>query len=253
MATYITLVLSMAAVANAEHSFVGGIAHSNNLLIADRDGKVAISPDGVAPSESYLFLPRIDAFLQGWSNNDPGFNHIPWPTEELAPLPAGSSIVFEVVGFDSSFVAIDLDLEIIGDVGDTTVLGNTFLHQHFTWFVDENDEAFNPEQCVWEAHFILWDESEWLEPSETYTLLFTNRNVRNPVFPATGDGNRDGSVTRADHREFVECFSGPENWPQVDQALSVDCEVTCHNAYDFDNDLDVDLRDFADWQVKLTP
>ena len=229
----------------------GNIAHSTNLLVGSGNGEVTISAEGIRPGRSYLMLDRIDGFLHGWSNNDPGFDHVSDAGTGTQPLPVGSMIVFEVDEFAPAFIALDSTPAILADTGDATYLGNAFLHQHFTWFINEDDPAYDESECVWEASFHLWDESEILEPSAVYTLLFTNREVRLPGVAPDGDGDADGDVDLDDHHICADCMNGPLLRPDIEQSTVVDCEVTCHNAFDFDDDLDIDLRDIADWQLLM--
>ena len=59
-----------------------------------------------------------------------------------------------------------------------------------------------------------------------------------------GDWDRDGSVDIDDWLEFPGCMSGP--W---DGAAWVMPSAECRGVFDFDGDADVDLKDFAEFQV----
>jgi hypothetical protein len=59
---------------------------------------------------------------------------------------------------------------------------------------------------------------------------------------APGDANRDGLINLEDHAVFAQCMSGPTTDPPADPP-------NCLNTFDFDMDTNVDLEDFATFQI----
>jgi len=229
--------------------------HNTDLWVGQSGGQVAWSPGGLTPGSVYHPLDR--SFLHGWSDNDPGFDHASTTEGEVSPLPGGTEIWLEVVSLDAAFFVIDGAFELLALPGDSTFLGGADLHEHITWFIDEQDAGFDAEQCVWEATFRLTDEGGGLADSDPFTLLFTNVPVRGGGFPpapvsASGDFDGDRDVDLDDLNAFLVCVNGPQVRPAPSDPDVSTCEVDCHNAFDFDDDMDVDLMDFAEWQMKYT-
>lgn len=61
--------------------------------------------------------------------------------------------------------------------------------------------------------------------------------------PADGDYNNDGVVDLTDALELLDCLDGPE----------VPISDACQAAFDYDEDLDVDVQDLATFQVQYAP
>ena len=238
------------------HTNSASAQHNADMWVGQQEGRVNWHPSGLQPESVYHPLDRVDTFIQGWSDNDPGFDHAVTTVDGVLPLLPGVQIALEIVQVDPAFVVIDNGFQLLTEPGDRTVLGGSNLHEHITWFVDEEDPLFDEDQCVWEATFKLVDLSGNLDDSGAFTLLFANVDVRGGVFPpadidATGDFDTDGSVDLTDFQAFAHCVAGPDVRPMPDDPAITQCEVDCHNAFDFDNDLDVDLMDFAELQVQF--
>ncbi|HNQ23699.1 MAG TPA: hypothetical protein PKK06_11450 [Phycisphaerae bacterium] len=62
--------------------------------------------------------------------------------------------------------------------------------------------------------------------------------------PVTGDYNMDGPIDLDDAADFVACLSGPNASPGP--------SLVCRTAFDFDDDNDIDLEDFATFQEAFT-
>jgi hypothetical protein len=84
-------------------------------------------------------------------------------------------------------------------------------------------------------------------PFETITAATAREALMDRVvgffFPGPFDADRDGDVDANDYVDFASCLLGPD----VDYAAGHACLVHDANA-----DLDVDLADFAEFQVVFT-
>lgn len=233
--------------------------HERDLWIGKSAGRVMWSSGGLVPGSLYHPLQRVDTFLHGWSANNPGFDRVTSTLGEVSPLTASSQIWLKVVAIDPGLVVIDNAFNVLEFAGDMTHLGSgTDLHVHVTWFVDENDPEFVSDKCVWEGVFQFVDSNGGLAPSPVFVLLFSNVPVRGGEFPpiliaATGDFNEDRDVDGYDFMAFAECMSGPDVRPAPDDSSITLCEVLCYNALDFDDDMDIDILDFAEFQVVYRP
>ncbi len=65
-----------------------------------------------------------------------------------------------------------------------------------------------------------------------------------------GDFDADGGVDLDDYRAFADCASAPGSDPSP---IVPECVDSCRRAFDSDNDRDIDLRDFAAFQLALRP
>lgn len=220
-------------------------------------GQLVFSPNGLTPGSVYHPLDPVNTFLHGWSDNDPGFDHVAASGGGILPLQSGAEIWLEVVSIDVPLFIIDNAFNVLEFPDDATELGGADLHEHLTWFIDADDPRLNQDQCVWEAILTLRDAgSTRYRTTAPFTLLFTNVPVRGGGFPplpvpADGDFDEDGSTNLDDTSALVICFSGPGLRPNPSNPQITTCEVDCHNAFDFDDDLDVDLFDYAEFQVQL--
>jgi hypothetical protein len=213
--------------------------------------QIAISPRGFIPDLNYHTLLPVSGLLHGWTDADPGLDHITAadPNNNLFPLQAGTSVWLQIVAVDAAFRLIDSAFNILDAPGQSTYLGGYNLHVHNTWHINSDDPAYDPAQCVWHITVFLRDAgSTGYAASIPFTFSFTSVPVRPPTQPATGDFNNNGGVGLVDWQAFAECFSGPGTRPSPNDPAITTCEVTCLNAFDFDDDLDVDLADFAAFQ-----
>lgn len=232
--------------------------HNTDLWPGQTNGRLALSPAGLIPGSVYHPLQRVDTFLHGWTEDDPGFDRVAFASGGVNLLPDGVQVWLEVVRLDLAFFVIGDDQQFLESPGESTYLGDQNLHEHVIWFVDEEDPKYNDSQCVWEATFKLIDRSHRLADSLPFTLTFTNVPVRGGSFPPTpteanGDFDRDQDVDLVDHKTFKVCLGGPNLLPAPDDPAVTTCVVECLNAFDFNDDRDTDLRDFSEFQIQYSP
>lgn len=228
--------------------------HAGDILVGQSGGRLAWSLEGFEPGEVYVPLQRVETFLVGWSGDEPGFEHADESFEGVSPLSGSLQVMLEVVSLDPALYVLGSNLSFVLDsAGDRGLLGDSTLHTHVTWFVDETDPSFDAEQCVWEGTFRLVDGRNTLSPSEPFTMLFSIVPVRGGEFPPTdesADGDFDGDLIAEldDVPALIECLWGPAVRPNSADPTVAECEVECYNAFDFDDDLDIDLKDIAGLQ-----
>jgi hypothetical protein len=251
--TFLTLGLLAGGAAQAQHATDLWIGRTN-------DDALAISPLGRVPENVYLTLNPVGGPpLWGWSYNSPGFDHIvnPEPDNDVWPLDSGATIWIEAVALDPAFRLIAPNgTAIVDEAGESLEIGDYLLHRHPIWHINSVDPAYDPGQCVWEASFLLWDAgSTAYADSRLLTFRFTNvpyGPLRNPPVPATGDFDGDTDVDGDDFAALETCHSAPDALTTPNDPAVTTCAVECVNAFDFDEDLDVDLRDVAEFQVAFT-
>lgn len=147
---------------------------------------------------------------------------------------------------DAAFRLIDSAFDILDTPGEQTFLGTgSGLHVHNTWHINRLDPAYDPNQCVWTATFVLLDATGLHTPSAPLVFYFTHVDVRPWTVPATGDFDGSGSADAGDLPALAECMSGADMRPAPNDPALTTCAVQCLNAFDFDDDHDLDLADVA--------
>lgn len=223
--------------------------HAGDIFVGRTAGG-QLRATGFADEEFYVPLMPVSGLLNGWADNDPGFDRVlsSDPASDLYTLQPGAQIWLRLIEIAPSFRVIDSSFAILDDAGEQTFLGGSNLHTHLTWHINSSHPAFDPAQCVWEATFILRDfGSTGYAPSEPFTFAFTNVER----VEATGDWEEDGDVDSGDFAAWPDCFAGPSVRPAPEEVTT--CEVDCLNAFDLEDDDDVDLADFARFQVAFAP
>ncbi len=214
-------------------------------------GRVAISPQGFLPELSYHGLSPVGGVLNGWSDANPGFDHLTTgdPNDDVFPFQSGAAIWLEVITIDAALRIIDGGFNVLDEPGEDTLLGGAGLHVHNTWHINSDDPAFDPNQCVWHTTVLLRDDGgTGYDDSAPLTFSFANVPVRPATEPADGDFDESGAAGATDLPAVFECLSGPGTRPQPDDPAITTCEVLCLNAFDSDNDLDIDLCDVEVFQ-----
>ncbi|MCP4246981.1 MAG: hypothetical protein GY778_08015 [bacterium] len=233
------------ALARAEH-------HADVWVGRSAAGQLNISPVGFVPEDHFAYLLPSSGLLNGWVDNDPGFDGLadPDPPNDIFPLEPGTEVWLELIAVDPAFRLIDAaTAEIIDLPGEATELGGHTLHVHNFWHINSDDPAFDPQQCIWHASFFLRDEgSTSYASSEALDFAFTNV----PPEDWDGDFDDDSDVDLTDHEALNECLFGPDQVPAPDDPAITTCPIECLNGFDFDDDRDVDLEDYAEMQRVFT-
>lgn len=240
------LALSCSTAALAQH--IGDV-----WIGVNASHQLAVSTNGFVPERNFAALQPTNGLLKGWTDDDPGFDHVT-SAVDVAPLASGASIWLEVVSADPAFRVVDDGFQILHNPGDDTLLGGYNVHEHITWHINNQDPAFDADQCVWEATFVLRDDGgTGYATSDPLTFRFTNVPVRATGVPATGDFDASGAIDPPDFAALAVCLDsgGPTAEPDPDAPGITTCVVECLNAFDFDNDRDVDLRDAAAFQREI--
>lgn len=228
-----TIVIS-AASASAQHDVDIWVGRTST-------GQLAI---GGADVSQPIPLLSTSGLINGWADNDPGFDRVvtAQPAYNLFPLASGADISLHLVSADPAFRVIDNSFSILELPGDETYLGDSQLHTHLTWHINADHPQFDPLQCEWNAAFVLIDDgSTNYRDSAPLTLMFTLSFNGS----ADGDFNDNGFVDQEDTGLFADCMIGP-------LALTTpSCRSVCLGVFDVDADGDADLRDFASHQRRF--
>lgn len=193
---YITIFGSAALLSFASSTFA---QHPGDVWVA-RNSNLQLAVGGFVLADVPTILPPTGGLFPGWSDNAPGFDRIvaAQPENDLFPMIAGAQIHLVVVEFDPALRAIDSGFNIIDDTDESTFLGTESLHTHLTWNIDINDPAFDDEEYLWEATFVLTDAgSTGYAESDPVTLKFLN------IDRIAGDINGDEIVDLLDLSEFI--------------------------------------------------
>lgn len=228
-----------------------GMAQHEGDIFVGRSSADQLKIGGFSVATRFVYLRPVDGVLKGWADNIPGFDRIinADPDQDLYPLRSGSRIYLVIDGIAPAFRVLDTLGNVYDEPGEAPFLGNENLHTHLIWHINRLDSRFDPEQCVWDATFNLNDDAGRQTDSTPFTVSFTNVALRN----ADADLEPDGDVDLIDVKGFAVCMSGPTRRPAPDDPTITTCEVECTNAFDFDADRDVDLRDFAELQNRFAP
>ena len=228
--------------------------HAGDVIIGvNSNGQLKIDSEGFVPDLNYFTLPVGGVFFPGWADSNPGFDHlvIEEPENDLSALAPGASIELEIVIVDDAFqvVVIGNPPLFLSQPGESGFLGDHTLHEHHTFHINSDSPQFDANQCVWHATFLLRDDgSTAYSDSAPFTYRFTNI----PLEEADGDFDNNAAVDLIDHDALAECLAGPNQTPAPSDPLITTCEVDCINAFDFDDDLDVDMEDYAQFMVVFT-
>lgn len=174
--------------------------------------------DPIRPGISVL--PEVSGLLNGWSENDPGFDHVqtPQPKLDLFPLDAGAEIWIEVVEMTPAFRAIDASFQILNLPGDVAFLGDHLIHEHLTWHIDSTDDAFDELRTLWTARLKLVDVGSTEYAEMEFVSLFRN------VECTTADINGDGTIDDADDELFAPVLADPGD-ATAEQRCAADCNL----------------------------
>ena len=183
----------------AQHAgdiFVG--RSSTNQLKIGPPGSGSFSPSTIK------VLPPVNSLFVGWSDNNPGFDHIvtDQPALDFYALQSGCSVRLQVVQSDPAFSAITSSFQVLNQPGQSALLGNNTLHVHLTWLIDSTDPNYDPRRVLYHATYKLVDTgSTGYSASDPFTFNFDACNH--------GDCNVDGKLDGADIQYFVTFLLNP--------------------------------------------
>jgi hypothetical protein len=169
----IVVVLFMAAFsapALAQH------AHEGDLIVGAQSGQLAVEFHFDEAIELYPVAPNIFG-IEGFSADEPGFDHADGTDPDLGALSAGAEIwLVGLTSFDAALKvrqpAIPFSLAIDAAGGDL-LLGANELHKHAFWHLDSTDGSFDPLQASWQGTFKLVDRgTTGYADSQPFTLSF---------------------------------------------------------------------------------
>jgi len=126
----------------------------------------------------YVLSP-VNGPLFGFTDNDPGFDHIEIaePENNFLPLESGAQIKLRMVAVDPAFRVWSSNFSTVLDApGEEFVLGNYQIHYHATWHIDSTAIGYDPEREHWQATFVLIDTgTTGYAQSAPFTARFANR------------------------------------------------------------------------------
>jgi len=225
--------------------------HQGDLWVGQAEGRVALSRVSFDPDRAFHeLLPADGPVVFGWSDNEPGFEAVEAGADPLVgTLLDGVQIWLVVVSVEPALRVIDNGFNVLDMPGQMTLLGGHHLHIHVTWNIDDLAPGFDPEKCLWFGTFVLRDlGGTFLQDSLPFTIGFSTV----PLKDADGDFDWDRDADHDDTLAFPVCISGPGVFPEPNDSEVTTCVVDCFNAFDFEPDRDIDLRDFAKYQNEFT-
>jgi hypothetical protein len=204
------VILQGPEIAVAQHAgdvFVGR-SSSNQLKIGPTGS------GGYVPDDNIKVLPPVSGIFNGWSDNNPGFDHIvtDQPALDFYILQSGTQVRLQLVQCDPAFKTITAGFAVIDQPGESALLGNQSLHTHLTWLIDSDDPAFDPLKVLWRATFRLVDTgSTGYSESAPFTFHFAN------VDCLRGDCDGSGAIDGGDVQAFVNTILNPAAVTGVDR------------------------------------
>lgn len=206
---------------------------------AQHDGDIIVGVSGAAQlkrggfdvEHDAVVLPSVNGILVGWSDIEPGFDHVvdPDPANDLFPMSAGAGVWLRIGAIDPAFQIVDSGFQIYKTVGDEIALGDDALHTHLIWHINNQDPLFDAERTKWRVTLTLFDQgATGYADSKPFTIYFAN------VDCTPGDVDGDGSVNGFDVDPFVAILAGGPATPQERCAADVnwDGEV---NGFDIES------------------
>jgi len=118
-------------------------------------------------------LPPVDALLQGWAHDDPGFVTLDMdePDEDVFGLDSGANVVLETVSIDPVLKIWNPDL--LDAPGEQLILGSPEFHTHVIFHIDSTDAAFDPQTAEYQLSFRLLDNgTTGYATSQTFVASF---------------------------------------------------------------------------------
>lgn len=200
--TTFVVVLTITASVNAQHAgdVLVGRSAANQLRVSPAGS------GGYIPDANIKVLPPVSGLFNGFSDNNPGFDHIvaDMPGIDFLTLQSGTQVRLELVSVDPACKAVTASFAVIDVPGERALLGGNLLHTHLTWLVQSDDPAYDPLRVLWRATFKLVDTgSTGYSESAPFTFYFAS------VACTRGDCNADTVVNAADIQSFTDIVLSP--------------------------------------------
>lgn len=172
--------------------------HGGDIVVGRSDATAPRILLGEFDFASNVLLPEVSGVLQGWADDEPGFDHLIVDEPPMYTLEAGALIQFEVIRLTPALRIIDNAFAVLDEPGESTIIGDEHLHAHVTWHINDQDPAFDPGRWLWKVTFLLRDlGSTGYLPSDEVTIHFTT------VACQSGDLDANGTVNPFDITPFV--------------------------------------------------
>ncbi|MCG3127541.1 MAG: hypothetical protein CHACPFDD_02403 [Phycisphaerae bacterium] len=201
-------------------AIVPGVARAQHEgdVIVGVSGAGQLKRSGFDVDHETIVLPPVNGILAGWSDNEPGFDHVTEPDagNDIYPLSAGADVWMRIEAIDVAFQLVDSGFQVYKTVGDEIVLGDEALHTHLIWHINSDDPFFDAQRTKWRVTLTLFDlGSTGYADSLPFTMYFAN------VACTPGDVNQDGSVNGFDVDPFVAILAGASASPEERCAADV--------------------------------
>lgn len=139
-----------------------------------------------------VHLPPVSGLLNGWADNDPGFDHLAAnePGNDLFTLAPGAQIRVRATAIDAALKIWAPNLgSVIDAPGEFLSLGPFNLHEHLTWHIDSNAPGFLPGQTTWQVTLQLEDTgTTGYTASAPFIMTFSNQPAPVPTMSEVGMG-----------------------------------------------------------------
>lgn len=158
-------------------------------------------------NDNVIVLPPVSGVLNGWSDNEPGLDHVSVaiPEDDLYPLENGVSVKFEIVATTTAFRYFDDGFNIYDDPGEGWILpGGASVHEHPIWQINSDHGMFDPLRTLWPVTYVLVDfGNTGYASSDPYVVRYAN------IACTPGDVNGDATSTVTTRIRSSMCWPIP--------------------------------------------
>ncbi len=204
----ILVVLVAVGILAAGTVIAGGSVH-RDVFLGKGAGASLSGGDSVTvrnDNASIIYLSQVSGILEGWADNNPGFNAEDGSAPGVEPMDDGAALFFEVRSFSPAFHAYDQVFNDLHQAGDSAELGGNNLHVHYTWHIKSDDVNFDPERTGWRAQYRVNDFGTTEYGTAADAFFFRPDAVAN-VIP--GDADQNGVLSPFDVQAFWAVVAAP--------------------------------------------